>query len=74
MKKLLFILFISFSLGEKQPQLIDGVAALVEEHLILKSDLAQMVNMSALQNRIDPNVNPEKFILLQKQVLKNMIG
>lgn len=73
MKKLLFILFISFSLGEKQPQLIDGVAALVEEHLILKSDLAQMVNMSALQNRIDPNVNPEKFILLQKQVLKNMI-
>ena len=73
MKFLLFILFIGFPFGKNQPQLIDGVAALVEEHLVLKSDLAQMVNMSALQNRIDPNVSPEKFINLQKQVLKNMI-
>lgn len=73
MKFLLFILFIGFPFGRNQPQLIDGVAALIEEHLVLKSDLAQMVNMSALQNRIDPNVNPEKFINLQKQVLKNMI-
>ena len=73
MKKLLIIISINFIFGESKPQLIDGVAALIEEHLVLKSDLAQMVNMSALQNRIDPNVNPEKFILLQEQVLKNMI-
>jgi peptidyl-prolyl cis-trans isomerase SurA len=32
-----------------------------------------MVNMSAMQSRINPNTNPEKFIKLQDNVLKSMI-
>ena len=73
MKKFLFLFFIVFVFCEKPVQYIDGVAAVVEDHLILKSDLAQMVNMSAVQSKINPNIDPEKFMKLQSNVLKNMI-
>ncbi|MDA8753044.1 peptidylprolyl isomerase [Candidatus Marinimicrobia bacterium] len=73
MKKFLFLFFIVFVFCEEPVQYIDGVAAVVEDHLILKSDLAQMVNMSAVQSKINPNIDPEKFMKLQSNVLKNMI-
>ena len=73
MKKILILLSVVLVFAESQVQYIDGVAAVVEDHLILKSDLAQMVNMSAMQSRINPNINPEKFIKLQDNVLKSMI-
>ena len=73
MKKFLILLSLVLVFAESPVQYIDGVAAVVEDHLILKSDLAQMVNMSAMQSRINPNTNPEKFIKLQDNVLKSMI-
>ena len=73
MKIFLTLFFVVFVFGKNPVQYIDGVAAVVEDHLILKSDLAQMVNMSAMQSRINPNTDPEKFIKLQENVLKNMI-
>ena len=73
MKKFLILLSVVLVFSESPVQYIDGVAAVVEDHLILKSDLAQMVNMSAMQSRINPNINPEKFIKLQDNVLKSMI-
>ena len=73
-KKLLFYFFLSsFCFGQTEPQYIDGVAAVVENHIILKSDLAQMVNMTAIQNRIDPRVNPNAFLELQNSVVQSMI-
>lgn len=71
MKK--YLLFISISFSQVPIQYIDGVAAIVENHLILKSDLAQMVNMTAIQNKIDPRTNPEKFLELQNSVVQSMI-
>ena len=71
MKKYIFLLSISFS--QVPIQYIDGVAAIVEDHLVLKSDLAQMVNMTAIQNKIDPRSNPEQFLKLQNSVLQSMI-
>jgi len=71
MKK--YLLFISISFSQAPIQYIDGVAAIVENHLILKSDLAQMVNMTAIQNKIDPRTNPEKFLELQNSVVQSMI-
>ena len=71
MKK--YLLFISISFSQVPVQYIDGVAAIVENHLILKSDLAQMVNMTAIQNKIDPRTNPEKFLELQNSVVQSMI-
>ena len=73
-KTLLFYFFLtSFCFGQTEPQYIDGVAAVVENHIILKSDLAQMVNMTAIQNRIDPRVNPNAFLELQNSVVQSMI-
>ena len=70
MKKLLFIFSLVFS---NQTEIIDGVAAVVEEHIILKTDLAQLINMTLVQQRIDPQKNPELFVSLQKNVLQSMV-
>ena len=73
MKQFYFFL-ISFSLVFSQNnQDIDGVAAIVEEHLVLKSDLAQMVNMSIIQNKIDPSKEIEKIKALERSILESMI-
>ena len=70
MKKLLFIFSLVFS---NQTEIIDGVAAVVEEHIILKTDLAQLINMTLVQQRIDPQKNPELFVSLKKNVLQSMV-
>ncbi len=67
-----FFVFLSF-LFSKENQTIDGVAAIIEEYIVLKSDLAQMVNMSLIQNKIDPEKEPEKFLSLQSSVLQSMV-
>jgi len=72
-KKLFSICIISISLSQGDVQFIDGVAAVVENHIILKSDLAQMVNMTAIQNRIDPRTNPDVFIQLQNTIIQSMV-
>ena len=61
MKYFLLPLYLCFLFGKEQPQYIDGVAAVVEEHIILKSDLAQMVNMAAVQSGIDPSKDQSSF-------------
>ena len=71
-KKLFLILCFSFSVAQNDIQFIDGVAAVVENHVILKSDLAQMVNMTAIQRRIDLN-NLDAFLQLQGSVIQSMI-
>ena len=72
--KLLFSFLIFFSLIFSQNnQNIDGVAAIVEEHLVLKSDLAQMINMSIIQNKIDPSKDIEKIKALERSILESMI-
>ncbi|SVC46952.1 uncharacterized protein METZ01_LOCUS299806, partial [marine metagenome] len=41
-KKILLIFAISFSFSQGDTQYIDGIAAIVEDHVVLKSDLIQM--------------------------------
>jgi len=72
-KKILFIFALSFSLSRGDAQYIDGIAAIVEDHVILKSDLIQMVNMAAIQNKIDPRINPDAFIRLQNTIIQSMV-
>ena len=72
-KNLILILVLSGSFSQEDLQVIDGVAAIIEDQVILKSDLAQMINMTAIQNRIDPRTNPEAFIQLQNSVVQSMI-
>ena len=52
---------------------IDGIAAIVAENIILKSELAQIVNLTAMQQNINPNQNIELYQRLQKQVLQSLI-
>ena len=73
MKYFLLPLYFCFLFGKEQPQYIDGVAAVVEEHIILKSDLAQMVNMAAVQSGIDPSKDQGSFLRLQNSVLQSMV-
>ena len=72
MKKTAFLILV-FSFAKAQPIFVDGVAALVEDKIVLKSDLNQMVNMMAIQQKIDPNKNPKKYFDLRSAVLSSMI-
>jgi peptidyl-prolyl cis-trans isomerase SurA len=72
-KKILLIFAVSFSFSQENAQYIDGIAAIVEDHVVLKSDLIQMVNMAAIQNKIDPRTNPDAFIRLQSSVIQSMV-
>ena len=67
-----FLVFISF-IYSNDNQTIDGVAAIIEEHIVLKSDLAQMLNMSIIQNKIDPLKDLEKVKALEQSILESMI-
>ena len=70
----MFSFFFFFSLVFSQTgQEIDGVAAIIEEHIVLKSDLAQMVNMSIIQNKMDPEKDLEKIKKLEQSILESMI-
>ena len=70
---LIFISSIGFSQSEEIKQVVDGVAAVVEDNIILKSELAQIVNLTAMQQNIDPNQNIELYQRLQSQVLQSLI-
>jgi len=73
----LSFIILSFTISTKaqtnDQQIIDGVAAVVADNLILKSELAQVVNLSAMQQKINPNLTPDKYLKLQDQILQSMI-
>lgn len=70
----LFTVFLLLFVGAPaQNDVIDGVAAIVDEHIILKSDVAQMLQMTLIQQRIDPQTNPEQVIKLQDEILQSMV-
>ena len=73
MKFLFFFLFLTVLRSEQPSLFIDGVAAVVEDNIVLKSDLNQMVNMMAIQQKIDPNKEKEKYFNLQQAVLSSMV-
>ena len=57
-----------------QDVLLEGVSAVVGNTVILKSDVSQLVSMTALQNKIDLNKDPAVFTQLQAQALENLIN
>ena len=69
---IIFLVFTSFIYSNNNKN-IDGVAAIIEEHIVLKSDLAQMLNMSIIQNKIDPLKDVEKIKALEQSILESMI-
>jgi len=58
--------------AQKNTQYIDGIAAVIEDRIILKSDLAQMINMAAIQRQIDLS-DPAVFLQVQESVIQSMV-
>ncbi|MCH8328130.1 MAG: peptidylprolyl isomerase, partial [Candidatus Marinimicrobia bacterium] len=54
-------------------QVVDGVAAIVGERIILKSDVLQLANMAAIRNRVNLLEQPGAMELYQSQALETMI-
>ena len=59
--------------GQNQDMPIDGIAAIVGENIILKSDVSQVVGMTALQNGIDVERDRALLEKLQGDVLSSLI-
>ncbi|SVD17239.1 uncharacterized protein METZ01_LOCUS370093, partial [marine metagenome] len=79
MKKLnqtrkVFFLLVGFGVLFSSQNLVDGVAAVVGQYVILKSDVAQLVQMTAVERRLDPRFDIEKLEQLQEQVLQSLIN
>ena len=73
-KKYVLFLFLFSSYSVNQENLIDGVAAIVGEHIILKSDVAQLTQMTAIQQKLDPRFDTEKLEKLQKNIVFSLIN
>lgn len=76
MRKLLVVAYIGImlvvpSLGQ---QVLDRVMAVVEDEIILQSELSQYAWNAAFQLRIDPRRDVEKFEQLQRDLLQNLIN
>lgn len=74
-KHLLPVLVALLLLGSAAPgqQIVDGVAAVVEDEYILQSDIQQYAQMQAMQMGLNPYNNPRQFAQLQQQVLQSLI-
>ena len=72
LKNITFFLLFSLTFSQDNRE-IDGVVAIVENNIILKSDLLQMVSMTAAQNKINLEQNPDLYNKIQTNILKSMI-
>ena len=73
MKFLFFFIFLTVLRSQQPPLIIAGVAAVVEDNIVLKSDLNQMVNMMAIQRGVNPNKNLDQYMKLKDIVLESMV-
>ena len=62
-----------FLCGQNQDMPIDGIAAIVGENIILKSDVSQVVGMTALQRGLDISKDRTVLEKLQGDVLGSLI-
>jgi len=64
---------IYFLYGQNQDIPIDGIAAIVGENIILKSDVSQVVSMTALQRGLDVSKDRDVIEKLQGNVLGSLV-
>jgi len=68
-----FLFYTVFLYGQNQDMPIDGVAAIVGENIILKSDVSQVVGITALQMGLDASKDKASLEKLQANVLGSLI-
>lgn len=72
-KYLIPVLFLTFSLLPAQ-QIVDGIAAIVGEDIILYSEVNQYAFEMAQQSGVDIYKNEEQFSLFQEQALRDLVN
>ena len=65
--------FTSVSFSQEESTAVDGIAAVVGENIILKSDVSQVVGMTALQRGLDVTKDEALLLRLQDGVLSSLI-
>lgn len=73
-KILVTSLLLIFTIFLPAQQLVDGVAAIVGEDIILYSEMNQLAFEMAQQNNLDIYKNQEAFAQLQQQALKDLVN
>ena len=69
----LLLPYMFFLYGQNQDMQVDGVAAIVGENIILKSDVSQVVGMTALQSGLDVSKDKDVLKKLQGNVLGSLV-
>ena len=64
---------VCFLCGQNQDMQIDGIAAIVGENIILKSDVSQVVGMTALQKGLDVTRDQAILEKIQGDVLSSLV-
>jgi peptidyl-prolyl cis-trans isomerase SurA len=72
MKKILILLFISFNILLAQ-EVLDEIVAVVDNEIILKSELDLRVNLEAAQKRFDPNDPVQRRKVLDGMVTEKLL-
>jgi peptidyl-prolyl cis-trans isomerase SurA len=74
--KLVFLfLFTNLSMNISwSQQVLDGIVAIVDDDVILKSEVDQNAYLMAVQSGIDPTKNPKQFNDFRKQILQGLIN
>jgi peptidyl-prolyl cis-trans isomerase SurA len=70
----MMVIACAYSSVTAQQEIIDEIVAIVDDDIILRSDLLQYSLNLAFQMEIDPRVDTEKFEDLKQEVLDNMIS
>ena len=69
--KVLYVLLFALISAQNAP--IDGILAVVEENIILHSDVVQQSQMIAMQQGINPSNNPYMFEKIYNQTLLDLV-
>ncbi|MFQ6675090.1 MAG: peptidylprolyl isomerase [Fidelibacterota bacterium] len=54
-------------------EIIEGIAAVVGDRIVLKSDVAQLLQMRAMEMRLNPETDTERIVALQHDVINTLI-
>ena len=72
--KKIVVVFFMFTNSLIPQQTLDKIVAIVDNDIILQSELMQYTLNLAVQMKVDPRLETEKFEELQQEVLANMIN
>ena len=61
MNKKIFLLFFCGMLFSQQPIMLDEIAAVVDDEIVLLSDVVLSANALAAQENVDPYKSPSKY-------------